>query len=99
MEVGPGDKGTVESGPPNLCGRDDPLATMIRTAPACVSRRWFFHPRVAGEESIKTRRIILEPQGLVNYKGIVGLPPTPMSLIWNKNAYFMLVTLLHFEST
>ena len=37
MEVGPGDKGTVESGPPKLWGRDDQLATMIRTAPVmCV---------------------------------------------------------------
>ena len=52
------------------------------------------------ESKIKTRRIIPEPQGLVNYKGIVGLFFFfPVSLIQNKNAYFMLVTLLHFEST
>ena len=51
------------------------------------------------ESKVKTRRIILEPQGLVNYKGIVGLFFFPVSLIRNKNAYFMLVTLLHFEST
>ena len=65
MGVGSGDKRQCGVRAPQICGAG---MTSCR-----ASRRWSFHPRVAGEKSIKIKRIILEPRGLVNYKGIVGL--------------------------
>ena len=93
-----GQKAVWSQGPPNLWGRDDQLVTTIRTAPAGRPEDGPSTPEWLERKASRPWSIILEPRGLVNYKGIIRLPP-PSSLIWNKNAYFMLVTLLHFEST